>query len=77
MFRSCTINISLAGIFARKLLAIGYPEQGKPKCVSTVGSSGGEAVKDEGLTLLHATRRREAHPSVQDLRTPMSLDLKV
>lgn len=36
VFRSCIISVSLAGIFARKFFAIGYPVEGTCRLVSTI-----------------------------------------
>lgn len=66
LLRSCMIKVSLAGIFARRFLAIGYPEAGTQPFVSTIHLREGHSVEDK-VGLPRAIRRREAHPFVQDL----------
>lgn len=66
LLRSCMIKVSLAGILARKFLAIGYPEEGTQPFVSTIHLPEGHSVEDK-VGLPRAIRRREAHPFVQDL----------
>lgn len=66
LLRSCMIKVSLAGIFARRFLAIGYPDEGTRPFVSTIHLREGHSVEDQ-VGLPRAIRRREAHPFVQDL----------
>lgn len=68
LLRSYIIKVSLAGIFARRFLAIGYPEEGTRPFVSTIHLREGYSVEDK-VGLPRAIRRREAqaHPFVQDL----------
>lgn len=48
LLRSCMIKVSLAGIFARRFLAIGYPEKGTQPFVSTIHSSIGARCRGHG-----------------------------
>lgn len=48
LLRSCMIKVSLAGIFDRRFLAIGYPEKGTQPFVSTVHGSMGARCRGHG-----------------------------
>ena len=60
LLRSCTINLSLAGIFERRFLAIGYPEKGTQPFVSRIHSSTGGRCRGHGGA---STRDKEAWSS--------------
>lgn len=48
LLRSCMTKVSLAGIFARRFLAIGYPEKGTQPFVSTIHSPIGAYCQGHG-----------------------------
>ena len=67
LLRSCMIKVSLAGIFARRFLAMGYPEEGTQPFVSRVPRSVRGRLVEEMVGLPRVLTRRKAYPFSQGL----------
>ena len=67
LLRSCMTKVSLAGIFARRFLAMGYPEEGTQPFVSNVPRSIRGRLVEEMVGLPRVLTRRKAYPFSQGL----------